>query len=157
VRRAKRRLVRLARTPVRAAWRFVTTRRHRLPRRVDRWLDVFRWTVVERIRRPAATEGLEPAPAPAAAPRRVLIAAANFAGQGWAWARALERHAPGPVAAQSWYHRSEASFDYPADYAVPMSVYRQPLAWQRAQFDAVVDRFDAVVIEAGRPLFGRLY
>lgn len=126
--------------------------RHQLPPWADRLLDVIRWLDLPGRRWP--TPGL-PAPSPDSG-RRVLIAPANFAGQGWQWARALERHLPG-VQAENWMYTTGPGFGFPADRILPVAANRAPRRWQRRRFDAVVDAFDAVVIEAGRPLFGRLF
>jgi hypothetical protein len=48
-------------------------------------------------------------------------------------------------------------FAYAADYAEPISVNSAPGRFQAEQFGRVRDHCQAVVIEAGRPLFGRLF
>ncbi len=96
-------------------------------------------------------------PAPVAVPatgRRVYVAPANFAGQGYAWSRALE-------AARRRPHRGEhgararRGFGFRVDDPVPYPVYAASRRWQRAQRKQVL-RFTHVVLEAGRPLFPRL-
>ncbi|MDR3359502.1 MAG: hypothetical protein LBO20_02370, partial [Bifidobacteriaceae bacterium] len=71
--------------PDRWAWSWVTRSRHLLPRGLDLAIEAAKW----RLTRPPPAPGLAPLP-PGEAPR-VLIAPANFAGQGQSWARALER------------------------------------------------------------------
>lgn len=93
-------------------------------------------------------------PVPPPAPRtpvRLYVAPANFAGQGFLWARAAER-LPG-VGAVSMAFERPADFRFPVDDAVPVAVYGTSPSWQRRQ-RTYVDGFTHVVIEAGRPLFG---
>src|SRR5690606_9269803 len=85
---------------------------------------------------------------------RLLIGPANFAGQGWQWARAYER-STGSTAA-CWMYTANPVFAFPADYTAPITVNRASRAWQRRQLAHVIASFDAVVLEAGRPLFGAL-
>jgi len=138
---------------VRGAGSAVTSRRHRLPAGLDRALDRAKWA-----RRPGAAD--PPAAPPLVSPRtgapaRVLIGPANFAGQGRAWALALESAG---VPAVSWAFTADATFGFGADHVAPLgAVHRASRAYQRAAFAAVVGAVEAVVIEAGRPLFGRLH
>lgn len=93
-------------------------------------------------------------PVPPPAPRtpvRLYVAPANFAGQGFRWARAAER-LPGVGAVSMAFERPQ-DFRFPVDDAVPVAVYATSLRWQRRQ-RTHVDGFSHVVIEAGRPLFG---
>jgi hypothetical protein len=85
----------------------------------------------------------------------VLIAPANFAGQGQAWARALERS--GLASAANWAFQADPVFAYPSDHAAPISLNAAPKAFQAAQFEQVVEQFQGVVAESGRPIFGRLF
>lgn len=84
----------------------------------------------------------------------MLIAPANFAGQGWQWARALDR---GGVPAVAWQRTAAQDFGYPADLRQPMSVNRASRRWQGVVLADVAGTVDAVVVEAGRPVFGRLF
>jgi glycosyltransferase involved in cell wall biosynthesis len=87
-----------------------------------------------------------------AAPVRLLIGPANFAGQAWAWGRAAERHLPG-VSAQSFAYSRADGFAFPSDYFVPVATYRSK-AWAAEQERYVLDAFTHVLIEAGRPVLG---
>lgn len=118
----------------------------RLPSRlVDRMLPaVPDATTVEAPPRPQAPAGTV----------RLLVGPANFAGQGWEWARAAERYVPG-VAAQCFAFERDALW-YPTDYAVPVAVYRSQ-TWMREQERYVVDHFTHVLIEAMRPVLGPRY
>ncbi len=88
------------------------------------------------------------------APVRLYVAPANFAGQGFAWARAVEDHLPG-VAARNMAPLGGGRFSYPADYSVPEYVAAGSRRWQRAQ-RAAVEQFTHVLVEAELPLFPRL-
>jgi hypothetical protein len=46
---------------------------------------------------------------------------------------------------------------FPIDRLVPVNVYRFSRRWQQREFDAVVEGFTHVLLEAARPLFGRLF
>ncbi|SOC52394.1 hypothetical protein SAMN05421879_101524 [Ornithinimicrobium cerasi] len=86
-------------------------------------------------------------------PRRLWVAPANFAGQGHAWARAVDAHVPG-VGARCM--AIEGPLGFPADQVVPDVAYRD-IAWQRAQERYVLGSYTHVLAEASRPLFGTLY
>ena len=88
-----------------------------------------------------------------ATPVRLYIAPANFAGQGFAWARAAER-LPGVGAVNMAFVR-KGGFAFPADDPVPEAVYGHSRRWQLRR-RAFVPRFSHVIIEAGRPLLGHL-
>ncbi|MDR2454104.1 MAG: hypothetical protein LBD51_06095 [Bifidobacteriaceae bacterium] len=135
----------------RAAWSAVLRRRHRLPAGLDRALERAKWWFAP----PPA--GLELAPPPAGAPPRVLIAPAGFAGQGRAWAEALTSSGRAAGANWAFLAASGQAFAYGADYTAPISLNAAPAAFQSAQFQRVVDSFQGVVAESGRPLFGKLF
>ena len=84
---------------------------------------------------------------------RVYIAPANYAGQGWEWARAIDRYFDGAQASNMVYQR-KADFRYQADGAVPLGFYAASRRWQRRQFDWVVKNFTHVIIEAEQQPFG---
>lgn len=86
---------------------------------------------------------------------RVYIGPTNYAGQGFRWARALEREAPGLVAANMAIELP-GGFAFPADSVVPVAVQTASKRWQIAEFDAV-SSFSHVLFEAQRSLFGPLY
>lgn len=106
----------------------------------------------------SAVPDLRPPPAPMSPPdgaRRLLVAPANFAGQGWAWARAAERL--DGVGARSMTYRGAAGFGFPSDYAVDTRTFLRSRAWQRTWFATVSGRFTHVLVEAELPIFGRLF
>jgi glycosyltransferase involved in cell wall biosynthesis len=96
---------------------------------------------------PAATE-------PAAEPVLLAIGPANSAGQGWAWARAAERHLPG-VRGHVVAIRN-GRYDYPADELVDAAAYRSDAAWQLRELADARSRWTHALLEAGRPIFGGL-
>ena len=58
----------------------------------------------------------------------------------------------------SWAFTADPRFRFDADHRAPLSVvHRASRAYQRRVFAHVVQTVEAVVIEAGRPLFGRLH
>lgn len=89
------------------------------------------------------------------APRRLFVGPANFAGQGMAWTRAVERTLP-DVRGVCFALEITGGFSFPDDFHVPPLVYRRNRRWQAEQF-AYVKEFSHVLIEAGRPLFADLF
>lgn len=84
--------------------------------------------------------------------RRLLIAPANYAGQGYEFARAAEL-IPG-VSAVNLEHRWPGSgFDFRADYAVHTGAALYSRGWARRQREELAN-FTHVLIEAGRPILG---
>ncbi|MDQ2698507.1 MAG: hypothetical protein M3Y46_06915, partial [Actinomycetota bacterium] len=97
----------------------------------------------------------QPLPAivePPDSPTSVLIAPANYAGQAYAWCRALER-ADSAVAARNYALPSP--FTFRADALVPPSVYHNSRRWQAAQLEAARG-FTHMLAESFIPPFGRL-
>ncbi|WP_157087293.1 hypothetical protein [Piscicoccus intestinalis] len=88
-----------------------------------------------------------------AEPIRLWIAPANFAGQGRAWAEAVNRHLPGASARNM---AVAGRIPYVADQLVAPQVYRD-IAWQRAQERYVLQNYTHVLVESERPVFGTLY
>jgi len=78
---------------------------------------------------------------------------ANMAGQGWAWAKALERAAPGTRTEVLMVDRG-GSLIFPADELVPATIYRADHAWQQSTRERVLSTWTHALIEAGRPLMG---
>ena len=105
--------------------------------------------VSERLRAIAARRPYAPPPPPVdvpSSPTRLFIAPANYAGQGWAWARAAER-IPG-VGARNMAPAS--GYGFPADCSVPRTVLAS-IPWQRRQW-AAIEGFTHVIVEAELPL-----
>lgn len=108
-----------------------------------------------RLRPRSQRFALADVPAPVRAPAgdtRLYSAPANFAAQGYQWARAAER-LPG-VGAVNMQYRGPGDFGFPADYSVPQAVFSASGDWARRQRDAVAAGFTHVLIEAERPIFG---
>lgn len=100
---------------------------------------------------------LEQVPAPTAAPTapvRLYIAPANFAGQAYRWARAVEQHLEG-VGAVNVMEVTAVGFHHAADVSVPRGVHAASRRWQVAE-RAVVPRFTHLIVEAGRRPFGNV-
>ena len=88
-------------------------------------------------------------------PVRVYIAPTNYSGQGFRWARALERTDP-RIGARNMAVELPGGFAFPADTSVPVGVVNASAEWQTAEWDAA-SRFTHVLIEAERPIFGRRF
>ncbi|MDR0366857.1 MAG: hypothetical protein LBH68_08550 [Bifidobacteriaceae bacterium] len=127
----------------------VTRGRQYLPAPLDRLLERAKWS------RLGPPPSLALAPPGAGARPRVLIAPSNFAGQGAAWAGALEQE--GLARTANWCFAAGLEAGFAATYLQPVSINAAPAAFQSEQFQRVADSFDAVLIESGRPLFGRLF
>jgi len=84
---------------------------------------------------------------------RLLIAPANSAGQGWAWAQAVNRYSLGN-AATNMAVVGPQDFGFGCGEPVPLGVYRWSIRWQAAQREAVTRQFTHVLVESDRPLFG---
>jgi hypothetical protein len=136
--------------------------RYRLPRWVNAAIDGIADAPMSPAGRLAARRLGRPAPVgtvpvsefDATRSRRVLIAPVNYSGQGFAWARALER-AHDDVSARNMAVHVPGGFAFPADLIVPVGTYHNDPDWQRRQFDAAA-RATHVLIEAEEPPFGRL-
>jgi hypothetical protein len=86
---------------------------------------------------------------------RLFIGPTNYAGQGYAWSRALEGSNP-QLKACNLEIELPGSFQFPADSKVSISAYNRSGKWQRKELDAV-QSFTHVLYEAERPLFGSLF
>lgn len=94
-------------------------------------------------------------PAPITVPhaeRRLLVAPANYAAQGYAWARAAETL---PDVAACNLFVASGGFGFPSDYRVSNEVFQKSHRWGREQARAVTRRFTHVLVEAERPVLGR--
>lgn len=84
----------------------------------------------------------------------MLVGPANFAGQGWAWSRAVDRHLG--VSAENLMARDDDRYGFRADHVVPAATYRSA-SWAHRQEALVRYRFSHVLIEAGRPVLGLVH
>ncbi len=90
------------------------------------------------------------------APVRLVIGNANFAAQGFHFARAAER-LQGVSAANVHLLGPTRMYGFPADYTVPANVYQHSTHWRREHFDDVRSHATHVIIESGIPWFGSLF
>ena len=88
-------------------------------------------------------------------PCAVYIAPANWAGQGYLWARSLEANHPA-LQAVSMATTSKADYSFVTDIAVSPPVYNLSSRWHASQLE-YLSGFTHVLIEAERPLFGERY
>jgi hypothetical protein len=96
-----------------------------------------------------------PQPPPSGSERvRLLIGPANEVGQGYRWARAVERSFAGVDAVAVM--GSGGGSGGRADLRVPQAVYLRSRAWHDA-FEEALARRTHVLIESARPLLGRRY
>lgn len=92
-----------------------------------------------------------PAVPPTASPR-LLVAPTNFAGQGAAWAAAVERLLPGSRAVA--LEVGAGALAFPADVRVPERVAAGSRAFGERLWNWVLDSFGHVLAESGRPIAG---
>jgi len=152
--------------PVVGLVRFAARRRAALPTWANRILDGVRGRLPERwvaalTGRSIPRSQWDPPeahvrPAAPSAAVRLLIGPANHAGQGDAWARAVEREIP-DVGAVSFALVRPGGFGFQQDYGVSPLVYRVNRRWQRDQFDYLTAGFTHVITEVGRPICGWLH
>ncbi|MCA0378203.1 MAG: hypothetical protein LCH36_02010 [Actinobacteria bacterium] len=86
---------------------------------------------------------------------RVYIAPTNYAGQGYLWARALER-ADQRIGAQNMAVRLPGGFAFAADTSVPIAAVNASQTWAEAEWEAA-RRFTHVLVEAERSMFGQRF
>lgn len=85
--------------------------------------------------------------------KTVFIGPTNYSGQGYSWARSLEKYG---IPSKNLEVVLPGGFEFPADSRVSVSSYNRSRTWQGEQFKAV-SQFTHVLVEAERPLFGGLY
>lgn len=83
---------------------------------------------------------------------RLLIAPANYAGQAYAWARAVDRHVPGAAAQNFKSHHT--SFAYTSDLEVSREVFAADLLWRQEWRKFVTGTYTHVMIESSQPVLG---
>jgi hypothetical protein len=86
---------------------------------------------------------------------RVYIAPTNYAGQGFLWARALER-ADARIGARNSAVQLPGGFAFPADALVSIATVNGSAEWAEAEWEAA-SRFTHVLVEAERSMFGRRF
>ncbi|MDQ1700762.1 MAG: hypothetical protein QOF57_14, partial [Frankiaceae bacterium] len=83
------------------------------------------------------------------------IGPANMAGQGWAWAKAVERELPECRTEVLMVDRGSPLL-FPADDLVTTAVYGRDVQWQRDFRDRILSTWTHALFEAGRPIMGVL-
>lgn len=111
--------------------------------------------VADAVRFRFSEEKEPPLPQHADTAVRVVIGPANSAGQGYEWARAIERSFP-EVAAVSMHGFGANAFQPEVDLRVPVAVYQRSTSWHSA-FEDYLARQTHVIWESGRSLLGRRY
>ncbi len=86
---------------------------------------------------------------------RVYIAPTNYSGQGYLWARALERTLP-ETAARNCAVQLPGGYAFPADNLVSIATVNTSSKWADAEWEAA-RQFTHVLVEAERSLFGRRF
>lgn len=86
---------------------------------------------------------------------RVYIAPTNYAGQGYLWARALERSDP-RILARNMAVELPGGFTFPSDTLVPIATVNASAQWAEREWDAA-RRFTHVLVEAERSMFGKRF
>ena len=97
----------------------------------------------------------QPASCDLSKPVRVFIAPANYAGQGYRWARALEDNPT--VSARNMVYAEINPFGYDVDFAVRWRTVTHSRKWQKEQLKALTSAFTHVLIEAQFPPLGGMF
>ncbi len=84
---------------------------------------------------------------------RLLVAPANYAGQGWAWARAVRHHVPGWDARTVTVTSPRARFHFESDVTISADRWRDPIARHTLAIGDVLPSTH-VLLEAMRPILG---
>lgn len=92
-------------------------------------------------------------PRDASADMRMLIAPANYAAQGHAWARVLDAEAG--VSAQNLTVGPGSTPRFATDDFVARQVFEKSHGWGRRQAEVLRESFTHVLVEAQRPVLGR--
>jgi len=102
-----------------------------------------------------AEDGVPLLPQPSSAAVRLVIGPANTAGQGYQWARGVERHVP-RASAVAMRGIGVDPFQPDVDLRVPVAVYQRSTSWHAA-FEAYLAKQTHVMWESGLPMLGRQY
>lgn len=86
---------------------------------------------------------------------RLYVAPTNYSGQGYLWARSVERADP-RVGARNMAVELPGGYGFDADSIVPIATVNSSDAWAEAEFVAAA-QFTHVLVEAERSMFGRLF
>lgn len=86
---------------------------------------------------------------------RLFIAPANYAGQGYRWARTVEKN--DQISARNMVYAEINPFGYDVDFPVRWRTVTHSRKWQRAQLHALGEEFTHVLIEAEFPPLGGMF
>lgn len=86
---------------------------------------------------------------------RVYIAPTNYSGQGFLWARALERARP-DIGARNSAVQLPGGYAFPADTLVSIATVNASTEWAEAEWQSA-QRFTHVLVEAERSMFGKRF
>ncbi|MCB2413614.1 hypothetical protein LGT39_12245 [Demequina sp. TTPB684] len=111
--------------------------------------------LADAVRFRASADQLPLLPSTTEARIRLVIGPANSAGQGYQWARAVERHVPGATAVSIRGTGTDV-FQPDVDLTVPVGVYQLSKAWH-ADMQEFLSRQTHLVWESGLPFLGRRY
>lgn len=89
------------------------------------------------------------------APTRLLIAPANYAGQGHFWSQAVNT-IPG-VSAANLQYKSASRITFPADASISKAMSSQSLRWSRQASEYILKTFTHILIEAEQPFLGAVF
>lgn len=110
-------------------------------------------SVREPTRRSTLTELAERPATRSERPSVVGIGPANMAGQGWAWAKAMERHVPGVRTEVMTVDRG-SPLTFRTDALILADRYSKDRRWSQSYEAHAVEHWTHALLEAGRPLFG---
>lgn len=86
---------------------------------------------------------------------RVYVAPTNYSGQGYLWARALER-SDARIGARNCAVQLPGGYAFRADTIVPIAVVNGSAEWAETEWQAA-RRFTHVIVEAERSMFGKQF
>lgn len=86
---------------------------------------------------------------------RLYIAPTNYAGQGYQWARAVER-CDARFGARNMAIELPGGYAFPTDSLVPIATVNASAEWAAAEWRAV-SQFTHVLVEAERPMLGKQF
>src|SRR5690554_6006711 len=135
-----------------AAMTWLLARRDRLPKPVNRLIDDvaknpdgFAGRLAARLLGGAGKRVPPPTEVPSTAVR-IYVGPTNYAGQGWHWARSLERTSA-DIGARNMAIELPGGFAFRADSLVPVGIHTASKKWQKAELEAV-GQFTHVLFEA---------
>ncbi len=86
---------------------------------------------------------------------RFAVGPVNSAGQAWRWAQVVEQVVPDASTFVLALHQS--TYDFPADEVVGRTEFARDLRWQETTVRRGLASWTHVLLESGRPIFGRAF